>query len=157
MVTVTVTGVQGQDTALGGLCCNVRKHGVTLWIEIERQDTTESVGGVGTGRYYLSCTDCWKFTVVDWGTRRRPPHPPHPRPHGIGIATLSARRRRGYDTTISPKISEIRLVNLGEPMAEWSKTLDFESELKIARVRILSVTVAQFISNIDLVLYRLSL
>ncbi|KAG8318781.1 hypothetical protein J6590_105902, partial [Homalodisca vitripennis] len=39
---------------------------------------------------------------------------------------------------------------------EWSKTLDFESELEIAQVRILSVTVALFISTIDLVLYRLS-
>ncbi|KAG8245025.1 hypothetical protein J6590_009100 [Homalodisca vitripennis] len=36
-------------------------------------------------------------------------------------------------------------------MAKWSKTLDYESELEI-----LSVTVAVFISTIDLVLYRLS-
>ncbi|KAG8304174.1 hypothetical protein J6590_100608 [Homalodisca vitripennis] len=41
-------------------------------------------------------------------------------------------------------------------MAERSKTLDFESELEIAQARILSVTVALFISTIDLVLYRLS-
>ncbi|KAG8315368.1 hypothetical protein J6590_072351 [Homalodisca vitripennis] len=46
--------------------------------------------------------------------------------------------------------------SMGVPMAEWSKTLDFESELEIAQVRILSVTVAFFISTIDLVLYRLS-
>ncbi|KAG8298071.1 E3 ubiquitin-protein ligase mib2 [Homalodisca vitripennis] len=38
----------------------------------------------------------------------------------------------------------------------WSKTLDFESELEIVEVRILSVTVALFISTINLVLYRLS-
>ncbi|KAG8304406.1 hypothetical protein J6590_086438 [Homalodisca vitripennis] len=43
------------------------------------------------------------------------------------------------------------------PIAERSKTLDFESALEIAQVRILSVTVALFISIIDLVLYRLSL
>ncbi|KAG8316838.1 hypothetical protein J6590_040093 [Homalodisca vitripennis] len=42
------------------------------------------------------------------------------------------------------------------PMSEWSKTLDFESELEIAHVRILSVILALFISTIDLVLYRLS-
>ncbi|KAG8331434.1 hypothetical protein J6590_042204, partial [Homalodisca vitripennis] len=46
--------------------------------------------------------------------------------------------------------------NLGVPMAEWSKTLDFESELEIAQFRILSVTVALFISTIDLVLFQLS-
>ncbi|KAG8333049.1 hypothetical protein J6590_009500 [Homalodisca vitripennis] len=45
---------------------------------------------------------------------------------------------------------------LGVPMAERSKTLDLESELEIAQVRILSVTLALFISTIDLVLYRLS-
>ncbi|KAG8284191.1 hypothetical protein J6590_003887 [Homalodisca vitripennis] len=44
---------------------------------------------------------------------------------------------------------------LGVPMVERSKTLDFGSELEIARVRILSVTVVLFISTIDLVLYRL--
>ncbi|KAG8244118.1 hypothetical protein J6590_029476 [Homalodisca vitripennis] len=37
-----------------------------------------------------------------------------------------------------------------------SKSLDFESELEITRVQILSVTVALFISTIDFVLYRLS-
>ncbi|KAG8288551.1 hypothetical protein J6590_016676 [Homalodisca vitripennis] len=42
------------------------------------------------------------------------------------------------------------------PMAERSKMLDFESELETAQVRILSVTVAPFISTIGLVLYRLS-
>ncbi|KAG8260681.1 hypothetical protein J6590_091187 [Homalodisca vitripennis] len=42
------------------------------------------------------------------------------------------------------------------PMAECSKTLDFEYELEIAQVRILSTTLALFISTIDLVLYRLS-
>ncbi|KAG8299420.1 hypothetical protein J6590_101510 [Homalodisca vitripennis] len=42
----------------------------------------------------------------------------------------------------------------GVPMPEWSKTLYFESELEIAQGRILSVTVALFISTIDLVLYR---
>ncbi|KAG8248715.1 hypothetical protein J6590_033889 [Homalodisca vitripennis] len=47
-------------------------------------------------------------------------------------------------------------VEIHVPMAEWSKTLDFGSELKIAQVRILSVTIALFISTIDLVLYRLS-
>ncbi|KAG8325600.1 hypothetical protein J6590_063171 [Homalodisca vitripennis] len=41
-------------------------------------------------------------------------------------------------------------------MAERSRTLDFESELEIAQVHILSVTIALFISTIDLVLYRLS-
>ncbi|KAG8337191.1 hypothetical protein J6590_029555 [Homalodisca vitripennis] len=51
----------------------------------------------------------------------------------------------------------LRLYSVGVPMAEWSKTLDFESELEIAKVQILSVTVALFISTIDLVLYRLSL
>ncbi|KAG8286760.1 hypothetical protein J6590_052806 [Homalodisca vitripennis] len=45
---------------------------------------------------------------------------------------------------------------LGVPIAERSKTSDFESELEIAQVRILSVTLALFISTIDLVLYRLS-
>ncbi|KAG8278779.1 hypothetical protein J6590_011173 [Homalodisca vitripennis] len=35
-------------------------------------------------------------------------------------------------------------------MAERSKTLDFQSELEIAQVRILSVTLAIFISTIDL-------
>ncbi|KAG8335443.1 hypothetical protein J6590_068299 [Homalodisca vitripennis] len=35
-------------------------------------------------------------------------------------------------------------------MAEWSKTLDFEAELEIAQVQILSVTVALFISTFDL-------
>ncbi|KAG8268010.1 hypothetical protein J6590_038028 [Homalodisca vitripennis] len=44
----------------------------------------------------------------------------------------------------------------GVPMAERSKTSDFESELEIAQDRILSVTLALFISTIDLVLYRLS-
>ncbi|KAG8258678.1 hypothetical protein J6590_027770 [Homalodisca vitripennis] len=39
----------------------------------------------------------------------------------------------------------------------WSKTLDFEAELEIAQVQILSVTFAFFISTIDLVLYRPSL
>ncbi|KAG8333800.1 hypothetical protein J6590_102957 [Homalodisca vitripennis] len=38
-------------------------------------------------------------------------------------------------------------------MAEWSKTLDFVSELEIAQVQILYSTP---ISTIDLVLYRLS-
>ncbi|KAG8324498.1 hypothetical protein J6590_091018 [Homalodisca vitripennis] len=42
------------------------------------------------------------------------------------------------------------------PMAERSKSLDFGSELEIAQVQILSVTVALFISTINLVLYRLS-
>ncbi|KAG8307268.1 hypothetical protein J6590_026844 [Homalodisca vitripennis] len=42
------------------------------------------------------------------------------------------------------------------PMAERSKSLDFGSELEIAQVQILSVTIALFISTIDLVLYRLS-
>ncbi|KAG8248462.1 hypothetical protein J6590_039640 [Homalodisca vitripennis] len=46
---------------------------------------------------------------------------------------------------------------MGVPIAERSKNLDFESELEIAQVRILSVTVALFISTIDLVLYQLSL
>ncbi|KAG8242376.1 hypothetical protein J6590_067412 [Homalodisca vitripennis] len=41
------------------------------------------------------------------------------------------------------------------PMAERSKSLDFE--LEIAQVRILSVTVAIFISTNDRVLYRQSL
>ncbi|KAG8270996.1 hypothetical protein J6590_072530 [Homalodisca vitripennis] len=36
------------------------------------------------------------------------------------------------------------------------KSLDFGSELKIAQVQILSVTIALFISTINLVLYRLS-
>ncbi|KAG8321930.1 hypothetical protein J6590_037235 [Homalodisca vitripennis] len=40
---------------------------------------------------------------------------------------------------------------------QQSKTLDFESQLEIAQVRILAVTVALFINTIDLVLYRLSL
>ncbi|KAG8277687.1 hypothetical protein J6590_037832 [Homalodisca vitripennis] len=44
----------------------------------------------------------------------------------------------------------------GMPMAERSKMSDFESELEIAQVRILSVTVSLFINIIDLVLYRLS-
>ncbi|KAG8302835.1 hypothetical protein J6590_025113 [Homalodisca vitripennis] len=35
-------------------------------------------------------------------------------------------------------------------------TLDFGSNLEIAQVQVLSVTVALFISTIDLVLYRLS-
>ncbi|KAG8314335.1 hypothetical protein J6590_094959, partial [Homalodisca vitripennis] len=39
---------------------------------------------------------------------------------------------------------------------ERSKSLDFGSELEIAQVQILSVTVALFISTINLVLYRLS-
>ncbi|KAG8256960.1 hypothetical protein J6590_059192 [Homalodisca vitripennis] len=39
-------------------------------------------------------------------------------------------------------------------MAEYSKTLDFE--LEISQVQILYVTLARFISTIDLVLYRLS-
>ncbi|KAG8267432.1 hypothetical protein J6590_052054 [Homalodisca vitripennis] len=47
-------------------------------------------------------------------------------------------------------------VVFGVPMAERSKMLDFESELEIAQVRILSVILALFISTIDLVLYRLS-
>ncbi|KAG8292594.1 hypothetical protein J6590_034787 [Homalodisca vitripennis] len=42
------------------------------------------------------------------------------------------------------------------PMTEWSKALDFESELEIAQVQILSVTVALFISTINLVPYQLS-
>ncbi|KAG8309931.1 hypothetical protein J6590_073728 [Homalodisca vitripennis] len=41
-------------------------------------------------------------------------------------------------------------------MAERSKSLDFGSEVEIAQVQILSVTLALFISTIDLVLYRLS-
>ncbi|KAG8284172.1 hypothetical protein J6590_003865 [Homalodisca vitripennis] len=41
-------------------------------------------------------------------------------------------------------------------MADRSRSLDFESELEIAQVQILPVTVALFISTIDLVLYRLS-
>ncbi|KAG8330361.1 hypothetical protein J6590_065957 [Homalodisca vitripennis] len=45
---------------------------------------------------------------------------------------------------------------MGVPMAEWSKTLDFESELEIAQDQIQSVTVVLFISTIDLILYRLS-
>ncbi|KAG8246408.1 hypothetical protein J6590_085685, partial [Homalodisca vitripennis] len=53
--------------------------------------------------------------------------------------------------------SRALMLILGVPIAERSKTLDFESELEIAQVRILSVTVALFISTIDLVLYRLSL
>ncbi|KAG8271223.1 hypothetical protein J6590_068113 [Homalodisca vitripennis] len=48
------------------------------------------------------------------------------------------------------------MFTLGVPMAERSKSLDFGSELEIALVQILSVTVALFISTIDLVLYRLS-
>ncbi|KAG8247358.1 Mroh1p [Homalodisca vitripennis] len=44
--------------------------------------------------------------------------------------------------------------NINEQLARWSKTL--ESELEIAQVRILSVTVGLFISTINLVLYRLS-
>ncbi|KAG8252480.1 hypothetical protein J6590_056410 [Homalodisca vitripennis] len=44
----------------------------------------------------------------------------------------------------------------GVPIAERIKTLDFGSELEIAQVQILSVTVALVISTIDLVLYRLS-
>ncbi|KAG8280149.1 hypothetical protein J6590_088317 [Homalodisca vitripennis] len=40
-------------------------------------------------------------------------------------------------------------------MAERSKSLDFVSELEIAQVQILPVTVALFISTINLVLYRL--
>ncbi|KAG8296143.1 hypothetical protein J6590_064560 [Homalodisca vitripennis] len=40
------------------------------------------------------------------------------------------------------------------PMSERSKTLDYESELQIVQVRILSVTIALFISTIHLVLYR---
>ncbi|KAG8316181.1 hypothetical protein J6590_057378 [Homalodisca vitripennis] len=65
-----------------------------------------------------------------------------------------------------PNIEKIRVSNLiylepvinylGVPMAERSKSLDFESELEIAQARILSVTLALFISTIDLVLYRLS-
>ncbi|KAG8286867.1 hypothetical protein J6590_049880 [Homalodisca vitripennis] len=42
------------------------------------------------------------------------------------------------------------------PMAEWSKSLGIGSELEITQVQILSVTIALFISTIDLVLYRLS-
>ncbi|KAG8271663.1 hypothetical protein J6590_057683 [Homalodisca vitripennis] len=42
---------------------------------------------------------------------------------------------------------------LGVPMVEQSKTLDFRSELEIAQIQILSVTEALFISTIDLVLY----
>ncbi|KAG8314607.1 hypothetical protein J6590_089114 [Homalodisca vitripennis] len=45
--------------------------------------------------------------------------------------------------------------SMGVPKAEWSKTLDFEAELEIAQVRILSVTVAISISTVELVLYRL--
>ncbi|KAG8265304.1 hypothetical protein J6590_097558 [Homalodisca vitripennis] len=45
---------------------------------------------------------------------------------------------------------------MGVPMAERSKSLDFGSELEITQVQILSVTIALFISTIDLVLYRLS-
>ncbi|KAG8301353.1 hypothetical protein J6590_055121 [Homalodisca vitripennis] len=41
-------------------------------------------------------------------------------------------------------------------MAKRSKSLDFGSELEIAQVQILSVTVALFISTINLVLHRLS-
>ncbi|KAG8258764.1 hypothetical protein J6590_025930 [Homalodisca vitripennis] len=48
------------------------------------------------------------------------------------------------------------VTDLGVPIVEWSKTLDFQYELEIAQVRILSLTVALFISTIDLVLYRLS-
>ncbi|KAG8302774.1 hypothetical protein J6590_025053 [Homalodisca vitripennis] len=40
--------------------------------------------------------------------------------------------------------------------AERSKTLDFGSQLEIAQIQILSVTLALFISTIDGVLYRLS-
>ncbi|KAG8281218.1 hypothetical protein J6590_063418 [Homalodisca vitripennis] len=47
-------------------------------------------------------------------------------------------------------------LQLRVPMAERSKSLDFGSELEIAQVQILSVTVALFISTINLVLYRLS-
>ncbi|KAG8326092.1 putative phospholipase B-like 2 [Homalodisca vitripennis] len=47
--------------------------------------------------------------------------------------------------------------NQGVSIAERSKMLDFESALQIAQVRILSVTVALFVSTIDLVLYQLSL
>ncbi|KAG8273233.1 hypothetical protein J6590_025670 [Homalodisca vitripennis] len=43
---------------------------------------------------------------------------------------------------------------MGVPMAERSKSLDIRSELEIAQVQILSVTVALFISTINLVLYR---
>ncbi|KAG8293261.1 hypothetical protein J6590_023424 [Homalodisca vitripennis] len=61
----------------------------------------------------------------------------------------------GSNKSVSPiEILFAGVFNLGVPMAEWSKTLDFESELKIAQVQILSVTVALFISTIDLVLYR---
>ncbi|KAG8313109.1 hypothetical protein J6590_010203 [Homalodisca vitripennis] len=45
---------------------------------------------------------------------------------------------------------------MGVPISEWSKTLNLKCEFEIARVQILFVTIALFISNIDLVLYRLS-
>ncbi|KAG8310074.1 hypothetical protein J6590_071611 [Homalodisca vitripennis] len=69
--------------------------------------------------------------------------------------------RNERSITVTPSTSFINKVEtappaLGVPMVEWSKTLDFQSGLEIAQVRILSVTVALFISTIDLVLYRLS-
>ncbi|KAG8291283.1 hypothetical protein J6590_063915 [Homalodisca vitripennis] len=58
---------------------------------------------------------------------------------------------RGHNDSLPIKL--ILMALLGVPIVEWSKTLDFE--LEIAQIRILSVTVALFISTIDLVLYRL--
>ncbi|KAG8293739.1 hypothetical protein J6590_010726 [Homalodisca vitripennis] len=54
--------------------------------------------------------------------------------------------------------SNKRVAGLGSaPLkAQRSKSLDFGSELEIAQVQILSVTVVLFISTINLVLYRLS-
>ncbi|KAG8266081.1 hypothetical protein J6590_079065 [Homalodisca vitripennis] len=74
------------------------------------------------------------------------------------LSTAAVLRTRRVSLNILQLCREkLRGITLpGVPMAEWSKTLDFESELKIAQARILSVTVALFISTIDLVLYRLS-
>ncbi|KAG8295668.1 hypothetical protein J6590_075066 [Homalodisca vitripennis] len=64
-----------------------------------------------------------------------------------------------YRSILAPQYLDICATpghQLGVSMAEWSKSLDFESELEIAQVQILSVTVALVISTINLVLYRLS-
>ncbi|KAG8272151.1 hypothetical protein J6590_047153 [Homalodisca vitripennis] len=45
---------------------------------------------------------------------------------------------------------------LGVPIADRSKYLDFDSDLEIAKVPTLYVTIALFISTIDLVMYPLS-
>ncbi|KAG8319312.1 hypothetical protein J6590_094503 [Homalodisca vitripennis] len=72
--------------------------------------------------------------------------------------SVNAQRSCHYLTYTRPYRASERLDNLAKRLfpALEGRYVGLESELEIAQVRILSVTVALFISTIDLVLYRLS-